>query len=297
VSFFFQPLLTSGKRRNHYNHRAYTPTFPDGFVTQNNVASDLDASGPPVYQPDTGNYDFCDFDAAASLNEYGTCGHVGIDDSASITQSHAYGFDTTALLDGYGTDGLVEIDNLASITQSRLFGSHNHNNFPQFGANNYVNPQDLAIQGVRFLVLNQNTNVIGFSSTQEPDPRINFIGPQSTQVVTSPLASMASMNPIGSWSAQVVPPPLVPVVNTNVVAVQQRIPCAHPPCLSIFTRDSDRRRHEATAHSIQSRTYFCPIVGCPKTSGTGYFSGYRRSDKVSGHLWKKHADLGYVKRT
>jgi hypothetical protein len=34
-------------------------------------------------------------------------------------------------------------------------------------------------------------------------------------------------------------------------------------------------------------------VGCNKSEGVGY----TRKDKLTEHLWKKHGNLGYVKRT
>lgn len=37
--------------------------------------------------------------------------------------------------------------------------------------------------------------------------------------------------------------------------------------------------------------HFCPIAGCEKSVG----KGWKRSDKVVEHLFKAHADLGYVK--
>ena len=62
-------------------------------------------------------------------------------------------------------------------------------------------------------------------------------------------------------------------------------------CMSSFTRDADRVRHENTTHLGQ--IHLCPIAGCVKSRGRGY----SRADKVTEHLWKKHGDLGYVKRT
>jgi hypothetical protein len=64
-------------------------------------------------------------------------------------------------------------------------------------------------------------------------------------------------------------------------------------CFATFKRDPDRVRHEAAVHGINKATYLCHIVGCNKSQG----GGYTRKDKLTEHLWKKHGNLGYVKRT
>ncbi|KAH8593784.1 hypothetical protein B0O99DRAFT_595896 [Bisporella sp. PMI_857] len=65
-------------------------------------------------------------------------------------------------------------------------------------------------------------------------------------------------------------------------------------CMQSFTRDADRIRHENTTHlGNLGQLYLCPVPGCVKSQG----NGYSRADKVTEHLWKKHANLGYVKRT
>jgi len=60
-----------------------------------------------------------------------------------------------------------------------------------------------------------------------------------------------------------------------------------------FKRDSDRIRHEAAIHGINQGLYLCPVNGCSKSQGIGY----TRKDKLTEHLWKKHGNLGFVKRT
>ena len=69
------------------------------------------------------------------------------------------------------------------------------------------------------------------------------------------------------------------------------IRCAYPPCTKCFRRNSDRVRHENSVHLNNQGAHLCPIAGCDKSQG----DGYSRADKVTEHLWKKHADLGYVK--
>jgi hypothetical protein len=70
------------------------------------------------------------------------------------------------------------------------------------------------------------------------------------------------------------------------------IPCYQFGCFATFKRDPDRIRHEAAVHGINKATYLCHVVGCNKSQGVGY----TRKDKLTEHLWKKHGNLGYVKR-
>jgi hypothetical protein len=69
------------------------------------------------------------------------------------------------------------------------------------------------------------------------------------------------------------------------------IPCSYPTCNKTFKRDADRSRHEYSVHFKNSGLHLCPIVGCPKSYG----KGYSRPDKITEHLWKKHANLGFTK--
>ncbi|CAG8977383.1 hypothetical protein HYALB_00007013 [Hymenoscyphus albidus] len=71
------------------------------------------------------------------------------------------------------------------------------------------------------------------------------------------------------------------------------IMCTQTGCLHTFTHDADRVRHEASVHGVNRRAFFCHVPGCPKSTGTSY----SRADKLKEHLYKKHANLGYTKRT
>lgn len=80
-------------------------------------------------------------------------------------------------------------------------------------------------------------------------------------------------------------------------ALYQQLPLPGFPCQlgcgKTFKRDADRARHEnSRVHRIVQGHHLCPITGCRKSQGIGF----SRSDKVTEHLWKKHADLGYKKR-
>lgn len=68
--------------------------------------------------------------------------------------------------------------------------------------------------------------------------------------------------------------------------------CTQPGCQSSFRRDGDRIRHEASKHGVNGTLHVCQVAGCPKSQGVGY----KRKDKLTEHMWKKHADLGFVKR-
>jgi hypothetical protein len=62
--------------------------------------------------------------------------------------------------------------------------------------------------------------------------------------------------------------------NHNITA--PTIPCTQPSCPVLFKRASDIPRHIATAHGINQRIHFCPVLGCNKSFGRGY----TRADKV-----------------
>jgi hypothetical protein len=75
---------------------------------------------------------------------------------------------------------------------------------------------------------------------------------------------------------------------TQVAA--SRFQCNH--CQKTFRRDADRVRHENSVHFSLPGVLLCSVAGCPKSQG----AGYRRQDKLTEHMWKKHAALGYTKR-
>jgi hypothetical protein len=95
-------------------------------------------------------------------------------------------------------------------------------------------------------------------------------------------------NPSPPHSAQGSAPLCVPNTSPQLPAV---ILCNYPTCNKAFKRDADRSRHEYSVHYKSSGLRLCPITGCPKS----YRKGYSRSDKVTEHLWKKHANLGFTK--
>ena len=62
-------------------------------------------------------------------------------------------------------------------------------------------------------------------------------------------------------------------------------------CNRSFGRNTDRIRHETALHGVNQRQYLCQVPRCIK----GQDGGYSRADKLKEHMWKKHANLGYVK--
>jgi hypothetical protein len=68
-----------------------------------------------------------------------------------------------------------------------------------------------------------------------------------------------------------------------------RFLCGQPGCNASFKRLADRARH--IRHRHNRTPYFCPIPGCAKSHG----NGFSRPDKVTEHLWRVHANLGFTK--
>jgi hypothetical protein len=92
-------------------------------------------------------------------------------------------------------------------------------------------------------------------------------------------------NPASDFTGNLNPQPLL---DSDIP-----IPCHQFGCFATFKRDPDRIRHEAAVHGINKATYLYHVVGCNKSQGVGY----TRKDKLTEHLWQKHGNLGYVKRT
>jgi hypothetical protein len=123
---------------------------------------------------------------------------------------------------------------------------------------------------------------------QEPYPLDDFMDSHSGSTFFTPPfnddmnVQYASQEAITHQQMALIPPP-------NLTAGYA---CTYPNCFRVFRRDADRLRHATTAHNANNvGVHLCPVVGCVKSQG----AGYSRADKVKEHLWKKHANLGYVK--
>ncbi len=103
----------------------------------------------------------------------------------------------------------------------------------------------------------------------------------------TPQASIQPQAPLAQVPQQQLPGQGQLVDNTT-------FPCTHPSCTKTFRRIGDLKRHLASVHRNPANPlYFCHIQGCNKSFG----QGYTRADKLTEHMWRKHADLGYVKAT
>jgi hypothetical protein len=87
-------------------------------------------------------------------------------------------------------------------------------------------------------------------------------------------------------AAQAVPAP-VPAA----APIRGTIPCSIPWCTKTFRRKHEQVRHEASVHGINQGVHRCQVIGCPS-----YGRGFSRKDKLTEHKWRKHANLGFVKR-
>jgi hypothetical protein len=97
------------------------------------------------------------------------------------------------------------------------------------------------------------------------------------QLLPATLTGLQSLAPVPALAA------------TNTGGTIPRFQCTI--CPRAFKRDFERTRHEASVHGINRRLHLCPEPGCPKSHG----NGFSRPDKLTEHLWKKHANMGYSK--
>ncbi|KAL2073903.1 hypothetical protein VTL71DRAFT_11229 [Oculimacula yallundae] len=133
---------------------------------------------------------------------------------------------------------------------------------------------DYGSQGLQ----DMNVNGVNFCGSFEP-----FEGILSEQVSFT----LQELGPAGLISGNIVP------FNTILPVQVLQIICTQAHCNETFTRDSDRIRHESGVHGINRLLHLCQVPGCVK----GHGAGYTRKDKLTEHMWKKHAALGYVKRS
>lgn len=126
---------------------------------------------------------------------------------------------------------------------------------------------------------------------------INDSSPPKVSIVTQPphLAASFLPNPTNATLAAQGPQIQIQQAASQVQSALTAAPtttatCAH--CNKTLTRASGLARHLSSVHGINQARFHCPIAGCCRNRR----AGYSRADKVTEHLWKKHAALGYVKR-
>jgi hypothetical protein len=113
--------------------------------------------------------------------------------------------------------------------------------------------------------------------------------------LTTQTSSLASFKFPGGPANIVMPiPQQIPqaqAVHADPAPIRGAIRCSVPWCPMTFKRKHEQTRHEASVHSINQGVHRCPVIGC-----SSYGRGYSRRDKLTEHMWKKHANLGYTKR-
>ncbi|KAH8772418.1 hypothetical protein F5882DRAFT_520814 [Hyaloscypha sp. PMI_1271] len=100
-----------------------------------------------------------------------------------------------------------------------------------------------------------------------------------------------NLNPTPTLTTNITEPAPSTAPASTPRRLDARFPCTHPPCTKTFKRDYECIRHENSLHVNTQGAHLCPITGCSRSQG----KGYSRPDKVTEHLWKKHANLGYMK--
>jgi hypothetical protein len=170
------------------------------------------------------------------------------------------------------------------VSPGSFSGTQDVFNISTFGVQEKMMPMDNDAKGV------DGMTVFHGYPMQSLDNHFDFGG---LPAQSSPLdcAASASLNP-NQWPLEDQNNPASDFMG-NLKPHDIPIPCHQFGCFATFKRDPDRIRHEAAVHGINKATYLCHVVGCNKSQGVGY----TRKDKLTEHLWKKHGNLGFVKRT
>lgn len=140
-----------------------------------------------------------------------------------------------------------------------------------------------------------------FTAPNAPDPA--FAGPVLPGYHGQPYTNMSDSHHPNHYPGPVpssYPPSIAQQVPgstapTSQLQLRVRVMCTHPGCSNTFRGDPERIRHQDAVHGVNQllQLYLCPVVGCAKSQGRGY----TRKDKLTEHMWKKHGNLGFVKRT
>ncbi|PQE09101.1 Zinc finger C2H2 protein [Rutstroemia sp. NJR-2017a BVV2] len=163
------------------------------------------------------------------------------------------------------------------VDQNPFMSYRNYNTLPwndvpmPYGNYNMLPPNEIAVPGFGYdqgyedqFMSSQNMTV---------DDNLQYFD-NTANIMAFPDAANV---PAGSVAAVQAPPAAIQP------APGQRVTCT--VCLGTFSRASDLTRHMNSFHPVGPRVlHFCPVLGCPKSSGRGY----SRQDKVTEHLRKVH---------
>ncbi|CAG8959359.1 hypothetical protein HYFRA_00001257 [Hymenoscyphus fraxineus] len=217
---------------------------------------------------------------AEAGNGSGICHQSIVGPYFSITDNHNHG------LDGSSTYGYVSNTFSPSQFAGITYDIANPTTYqPQFVQDAFANPGTSSINVDSMELSGAIDNQIAF---HQPYPQVDFNQAQAFEL--QPAAPYTNLqfdyNGVPLFALQ----STAPQADLLDINTQPIIPiCTH--CYMIFSRDADRARHEQSVHS--PATFICPVTTCPKHTGRPY----SRQDKLTEHLWKKHANLGYTKRT
>lgn len=118
-----------------------------------------------------------------------------------------------------------------------------------------------------------------------------MIGFDNSSVTLGPSPPANTLSAVTSNS--VIPSLAVPARTHNSTRNSTRtVACRFTGCLLLFRRDHERTRHENSVHMHVPGLYVCGVFGCRNNTD----GGYKRADKLTEHMWKAHADMGFVKR-
>lgn len=114
-----------------------------------------------------------------------------------------------------------------------------------------------------------------------------------TRAVIIPIHNMAAFS---NQNNNFIPVSVSQAPTQMVAPRRHTFRCGFATCGRVFARKSDMDRHTNTVHrnTLQQQPlplHLCLIAGCSKARGIGY----SRADKLTEHMWKKHANLGYTK--
>ncbi|PVH67862.1 hypothetical protein DL98DRAFT_662444 [Cadophora sp. DSE1049] len=153
--------------------------------------------------------------------------------------------------------------------------------FDTFPASPFSPTHDLSGQGQYINYGHQGFQALDMSSMSRNDLGSHY--------QASPTLPGYLLNPIYPTMPMVVPAAIIAAPTSTT---QGQFVCTFPNCITTFTRNTDRIRHESSVHGLNRPLYLCPIQRCNKSIGPGY----TRKDKLTEHLWKKHPNLGFFRR-